>query len=321
MDSSWQGNLPANRKKAIDELVRGQEVAAQLKLVVNRSIGVDESVFAEDLVEKIMNSFNSSLYMLNGGEFDEVASQIPQVGSPCWDGRKSSKDSGESGKGTAELKVKDRRGCYKRRKSSHSRTDDSTTLTDDGHAWRKYGQKVILNAKFPRNYFRCTHKYDQQCQAIKQVQRIQEEPPLYRTTYYGHHTCKNLLKASQFVLDPRDHRDDIDSSVLISFNSNGDHASNKPSDSLLASFQTVKQECCHKEDNMNMPSYDPITQYNNQASSSDYLLSPDDYMSAFDHGDVISGVNSSCTTSSHSLDMDGIMMESADFDDDGVFGF
>jgi hypothetical protein len=44
-------------------------------------------------------------------------------------------------------------------------------------------------------------------------------------------------------------------------------------------------------------------------------------MSAFDHGDVISGVNSSCTTSSHSLDMDGIMMESADFDDDGVFGF
>lgn len=115
MDSSWHGNLPANRKKAIDELVRGQEIAAQLKLVMNKSIGVDESVFAEDLVKKIMNSFNSSLYILNGGEFDEVASQIPQVGSPCWDGRKSSKDSGECGKGTAELKVKDRRGCYKRR--------------------------------------------------------------------------------------------------------------------------------------------------------------------------------------------------------------
>lgn len=115
MDSSWHGNLPANRKKAIDELVRGQEIAAQLKLVMNKSIGVDESVFAEDLVKKIMNSFNSSLYILNGGEFDEVASQIPQVGSPCWDGRKSSKDSWESGKGTAELKVKDRRGCYKRR--------------------------------------------------------------------------------------------------------------------------------------------------------------------------------------------------------------
>ncbi|KAJ6369295.1 hypothetical protein OIU78_001624 [Salix suchowensis] len=321
MNSSWHENLPSSRKKAMDELLRGQESAAQLKLVINQSIGFDESMFVEDLVKKVMNSFSSVLYILNGGESDEVASQIPLVGSPCWDDRKTSKDSGEStGKSAAELKVKDRRGCYKRRKSVHSRTYDSSTLTDDGHAWRKYGQKVILNAKYPRNYFRCTHKYDQQCQATKQVQKIQEEPQLFRTTYYGHHTCKNLLKASQFVSDPSDH----DSSILISFNdSTGEHqVSKKPDNSLLATYQTVKQECCNREDSMSMPSYDPATYYNNQGSSSDYLLSPadHDYMSRFDSGDVISGVNSSCTTSSHSLDMDGIMIESGDFDD-GVFGF
>ncbi|KAJ6403436.1 hypothetical protein OIU84_015358 [Salix udensis] len=214
--------------------------------------------FVEDLVKKIMNSFNSVLYILNGGEFDEVASQIPLVGSPCWDDRKTSKDSWESstGKSAAELKVKDRRGCYKRRKSVHSRTYDSSTLTDDGHAWRKYGQKVILNAKISKE--------------LLQVH------------------SQNVLKASQFVSDPSDH----DSSILISFNdSNGEHqVSKKPDNSLLATYQTVKQECCNREDNMSMPSYDPATYYNNQGSSSDYLLSPadHDYMSKFDSGDVIS---------------------------------
>lgn len=71
---------------------------------------------------------------------------------------------------------------------------------DDGQAWRKYGQKVILNAKFPRNYYRCTHKYDQSCQATKQVQQVEEDPPKFRTTYYGHHSCTNFLRASEIVL-------------------------------------------------------------------------------------------------------------------------
>lgn len=53
-----------------------------------------------------------------------------------------------------------------------------------------------------RCYFRCTHKYDQSCQAKKQVQRIQEDPPLYQTTYFRHHTCKNnFLEAPEFILD------------------------------------------------------------------------------------------------------------------------
>jgi len=50
---------------------------------------------------------------------------------------------------------------------------------------------------------------------------------------------------------------------------NSDHPSNKPNNSLLTSFQTIKQECCNKEDNINISSYDPTTHYNNQESSSD----------------------------------------------------
>ena len=177
-----------------------------------------------------------------------------------------------------------------------------------------------------RNYYRCTHKFDQHCQATKQVQRVEEEPPLYRTTYHGYHTCKNLLKASdQFVLDPIDHFH-TDSSTLMSFNNSSNHhqmMTNKQNHPFFTtSFQSIKQEYYNKEDN-DMPGYDP-TIHNNQALSSDYLLPTDDHdrISTFDHGDLISGVNSSCTTSSHSLDIDSIMAESVGFGDGGdVLGF
>ncbi|XP_057463775.1 WRKY DNA-binding transcription factor 70-like isoform X3 [Actinidia eriantha] len=53
-----------------------------------------------------------------------------------------------------------------------------------------------------RSYYRCTHKHDQCCKATKQVQTIQEDPPMYQTTYFGHHTCKHhTLVASQAISD------------------------------------------------------------------------------------------------------------------------
>lgn len=78
-----------------------------------------------------------------------------------------------------------------RSKSCHSWVKDSHRLVEDGHGWRKYGQKKILNAKYPRNYYRCTHKFEQNCQATKHIQRLDpyHDPPKFRTTYYGHHTC------------------------------------------------------------------------------------------------------------------------------------
>ncbi|PRQ59963.1 putative transcription factor WRKY family [Rosa chinensis] len=67
---------------------------------------------------------------------------------------------------------------------------DTNQLIDDGHAWRKYGQKEILGSRYPRNYYRCTYRMDQGCMATKHVQRISDEPVLYRTTYRGNHTCR-----------------------------------------------------------------------------------------------------------------------------------
>lgn len=64
-----------------------------------------------------------------------------------------------------------------------------TPVGDDGHSWRKYGQKEILGAKHPRGYYRCTHRKTLGCAATKQVQRSDEDPTLFDVIYHGDHTC------------------------------------------------------------------------------------------------------------------------------------
>ncbi|XP_012435760.1 probable WRKY transcription factor 30 isoform X1 [Gossypium raimondii] len=62
---------------------------------------------------------------------------------------------------------------------------------DDGFSWRKYGQKDILGAKYPRGYYRCTHRNVQGCLATKQVQRSDDDPTIFDVAYRGRHTCSN----------------------------------------------------------------------------------------------------------------------------------
>ncbi|KAL5568311.1 hypothetical protein UlMin_024886, partial [Ulmus minor] len=70
---------------------------------------------------------------------------------------------------------------------------------DDGFSWRKYGQKDIMGAKFPRGYYRCTHRNVQGCLATKQVQRSNEDPTIVEITYRGRHTC---TQASSNIVAP-----------------------------------------------------------------------------------------------------------------------
>ncbi|WOL16327.1 hypothetical protein Cni_G25114 [Canna indica] len=64
---------------------------------------------------------------------------------------------------------------------------------DDGYAWKKYGQKEILNSKFPRSYYHCSHKYHYGCEAKKQVQRLDDDPWTLEVSYRGTHTCQSSL--------------------------------------------------------------------------------------------------------------------------------
>ncbi|KAK9682055.1 hypothetical protein RND81_10G047300 [Saponaria officinalis] len=60
---------------------------------------------------------------------------------------------------------------------------------EDGFTWRKYGQKEILNSRYPRSYYRCTHQKLYNCPAKKQVQRLDHDPFTFEILYRGDHTC------------------------------------------------------------------------------------------------------------------------------------
>ncbi|KAK1698623.1 hypothetical protein QYE76_015320 [Lolium multiflorum] len=108
-------------------------------------------------------------------------------------GKNSGQPRNSSRKSTAAAKV---------RKQVRVASMQDTAPLDDGLSWRKYGQKDILGAPYPRAYFRCTHRHTRGCQATKQVQRAAADPLLFDVVYHGDHTCAqapalSLLSAEQ----------------------------------------------------------------------------------------------------------------------------
>uniref|UniRef100_A0A0D9XWA4 WRKY domain-containing protein n=1 Tax=Leersia perrieri TaxID=77586 RepID=A0A0D9XWA4_9ORYZ len=91
------------------------------------------------------------------------------------------------------------RPCTKtsRRKQQTTTSTMVTTVPDfDGYQWRKYGQKQIEGAKYPRSYYRCTNSTEQGCQAKKTVQRNDDDggaaATRYTVSYISEHTCKSI---------------------------------------------------------------------------------------------------------------------------------
>ncbi|KAF8698193.1 hypothetical protein HU200_035712 [Digitaria exilis] len=109
----------------------------------------------------------------------------------------SPRSADESSGATAAVDAaQERQGLCKRRKglprwiAKFRVPEDNLEATpDDGFSWRKYGQKDILGAKFPRGYYRCTYRTAQGCQATKQVQRSDTDLSVFDVTYQGEHTC------------------------------------------------------------------------------------------------------------------------------------
>ncbi|KAL8552373.1 hypothetical protein ACS0TY_001170 [Phlomoides rotata] len=219
--------LHAKKEEVMMELIKGKEIATQLQTLLLKPVG-DRS--AEDLALQIFRSFDISLSHLTSGA--ELA-QIPAVdcgGSAC------------SGESKRKRRVKDRRGCYKRRMNSDSRVTISPTI-EDGWAWRKYGQKKILNSDHPRCYYRCSHKHEG-CKAIKQVQRTKGEAIIsYEITYFYQHTCTETVRAPHLVVES-----DPVQRNLISFqtsNTQSKQDQDSPDPIKLSSF---KQEDTQSED-------------------------------------------------------------------------
>ncbi|XP_020547504.1 probable WRKY transcription factor 30 isoform X1 [Sesamum indicum] len=154
------------------EVSKGREQVKQLKAA--------SSGDQEKILERMLASYEEVWSILN--EMAAEGKDLPVI--------PPSSDSPASGKSV----LRHKRGSYKRKSSdsiSVRRHRAPEELDDDGYCWRKYGQKDILGAKYPRSYFRCLYRYTQGCMATKQVQRSDDEPLIYDTTYTGKHSCSS----------------------------------------------------------------------------------------------------------------------------------
>ncbi|KAE8682254.1 hypothetical protein F3Y22_tig00111273pilonHSYRG00357 [Hibiscus syriacus] len=186
-------------------------------------------------------------------------------------------DSTESRK-KKRLASKEKRGCYKRRKAGQTWTVVSSTV-EDGHAWRKYGQKQILNSKHPR--------FDQGCRALNKSKERTMVPKCIRTII------------SEPIHGP-------DSSQITK-----DWESREPYNSLSKKLHdpqftpsnytsTVKEE----------ETTSGVTDMNSAIMWKDII--------GADYGDVMSNVYSSTEITSHNLELD-LVIKPVEFENDFQF--
>ncbi|XP_065858656.1 probable WRKY transcription factor 41 isoform X2 [Euphorbia lathyris] len=177
----------------IRELIQVRELAKQLKKHLSSE---SSDTLTEQLVERILSSFEKSLSILNSSGLttqlqNDAALAVPASNDPtkspiCMDASPATvnfdavpNDSAEKRK-TCPIWTKRVRVC-----------SEFEGPQDDGYSWRNYGQKDILGAKYPRSYYRCTYRNKQNCRATKQVQRSDKDPNVIEITYRGVHICSH----------------------------------------------------------------------------------------------------------------------------------
>ncbi|XP_024188456.1 probable WRKY transcription factor 70 isoform X2 [Rosa chinensis] len=276
MEWTWPESVSSNRQRVVEELVQGREMVNQLQRCLSGDVRS-----AEGLVTKILGSFTNTLRILNGSEEakEELISQI-QANSPT----STVTASGSAAAGTDSLSWDALDDAGKSEDSNEESYKSTETFKDRRGSYKR------------RNYFRCTHKFDQGCKATKHVQRIKDEPQLFRTTYYGNHTCTDYLRAPELILDSSSSQDS--SKNMIRFDNTNNDFTRKQEHPFFSSFTSIKKESV-KEEEMITPinDHDHVIHHNQQLSSCDYLMSPglgvfesSASTIAYDHEDVFSRI-------------------------------
>ncbi|KAF2312178.1 hypothetical protein GH714_028390 [Hevea brasiliensis] len=194
------------QKTLVNELTLGRELARQLQIHLNVPSSSRET--REMLVQKIQASYEKALSMLNLSSSTTEPNPRGSVAIGLSESRHSLSGSPRSEDSDRDFKDLDPKDGSRKRKGTPRWTQQVRVSPamglegslDDGFSWRKYGQKGILGAKYPRGYYRCTHRIVQGCLATKQVQRSDEDPTIFDITYRGRHTCtqaSHMLPPSQ----------------------------------------------------------------------------------------------------------------------------
>lgn len=180
------------RARLVSELGRVQDLVRQLELQLRAPADAASVDLCRRLVHQIVALTDRSIGMLHSSP-DLAPSPLSATGSPI------SSDAASDHHNHPFRPA----ASPKKRKATARWTSQQVRVSaaggggsgaegpaDDGHSWRKYGQKDILGAKHPRAYYRCTHRNSQNCPATKQVQRTDDHPALFDVVYHGEHTCR-----------------------------------------------------------------------------------------------------------------------------------
>ncbi|KAF7102493.1 hypothetical protein CFC21_103622 [Triticum aestivum] len=172
--------------RVTDDLIKGREFATQLQGLLR-----DSPKASGLIVDQILHAFSRAIHAARAAAAASASERSSDVHSEVTDGASG----GGKRKPASAAAGGNGRACRRRTQQSSVVTKSMKSL-DDGQAWRKYGQKEIHNSKHSRAYFRCTHKYDQQCAAQRQVQRCDDDEGMFRVTYIGVHTCRDPAAAA-----------------------------------------------------------------------------------------------------------------------------
>ncbi|TVU47163.1 EcWRKY-27, partial [Eragrostis curvula] len=185
--ASSGGDVPAERAAAAvnDLLVEAREGVERLKSFLLQL--EHRAPWAELVADGVLSRLSNAMATLDGAGA-AAGGQSPATPS---DGSRPQPSASSSGN--------TRKRSFSRR-SQRSSDQKITPTLDDGHIWRKYGQKEIQNSPHPRSYFRCTHKTDQGCNATRHVQVYEADPSKYVVTYYGEHTCGDPSRFPPLVI-------------------------------------------------------------------------------------------------------------------------
>jgi hypothetical protein len=212
MEAAWSWE----QKTVVSELIQGAEFAKQLRAQLSNASSSHET--KELLVQRILASFEKALLIQKWSGPSGTSSTMAQpqsVAANSGSGSGVLPESPISINGNSPPRSdnycckenqdnNNRDVSAKKRKLTPSWTsqvkigaDGGLEGThDDGCSWRKYGQKDILAAKYPRSYYRCTYRNTQNCWATKQMQRSDEDPTIFDITYRGKHTCSSANQSA-----------------------------------------------------------------------------------------------------------------------------
>ncbi|KAG8382138.1 hypothetical protein BUALT_Bualt05G0045500 [Buddleja alternifolia] len=187
-------------KTLVDELIQGMEKANQLRF----HLGSTTPSEARDLLlQRILSSYEKALMILKwSGKEGEARMVGPSSGAPepsiSVDGSPTSEDFNKRFNDNHHEHTPTKKRKNQPTWTEQVRVNSNSGFegpTDDGYSWRKYGQKDILGAKYPRSYYRCTYRLLRSCWATKQVQRSDDDPSVFEITYKGSHTCNHPVSA------------------------------------------------------------------------------------------------------------------------------